>query len=569
MINSSPALVRQVCSSCPVLLLVLSACSSHQDNSQLGAAGAGASGGSDSAAALQAVNYAEAFPQDRVRRMDITISAENWQKMLADMTDMLGAFGSSGHGTATGNQQMGGGGAGPSGTFTPNQATDPMGQAGASSGTPPFGAQSTMLWGQAGSGGPSPWGAAGSAAMTPPQSGGLPIGQAGAGSTAPIGTPGDGATQPGGGQSMGEGSVDMVPRTPIYVECDIASEGATLHHVGIRFKGNSSLATSWQQGIYKLPLRLKFDKFEESYPDTKNQRYYGFADLSLSNGQSDPSLLRDKIGTEVFVRAGLPAPASAFFRVYIDHGDGPTYFGLYTGIELPSEKAFLQRYFANDTGNLYKPDGVGARLQTYDEATLSKESNVEAADYSDVRGLYDALHADRTDAAVWRSGLEARFDAKVFLHWLALNTVVQDWDSYGQMAHNYYLYGDPSEAGRLIWIPWDHSYAFTGEQRTLDLSLSEVTDTWPLIRYLLDDASYAGVYRNYVAQAAAEEYDPTWATERFQSAHDLIAPYVTGDNGEQSGYSFISSKETFDSALVSLKNHVTQRQSDVAAFLAQ
>jgi hypothetical protein len=457
-----------------------------------------------------------------VQRIDITLSAEAWQNMLADMTDMLGAFGAG----AQGQPMLGGGGAGPT-------ASPPMGVAG-SFPMPGLGAQPPRV----------PGGGTSSALL----------------GTMPMPAPAN--------ADLGNGSVDLVPRTPIYVECQITSAGVTLNHVGIRFKGNSSLAMPWQQGLYKLPFRLKFDEFDATYPETEHQRFHGFADLSLSNGQSDPSLLRDKIGTEVFAHAGLPAPASAYYRVYINHGDGPIYFGLYTGIELPKEKAFLKRCFGNTSGDLYKPDGVGARFQVYDEASLAKENNEAAADFSDVKGLFDALHADRSDAAAWRAELESHLDVDGFLHWLALNTVIQDWDSYGQMPHNYYLYADPNAAGRLAWIPWDHSYAFTAE-RSLSLSLAEVTESWPLIRYLLDDTTYAATYRDYLRQASTQEYEPSWAETRFQTAHDLIAPYVTGPDGERSPYSFSASPDSFNMALDTLKSHVQQRQADVAAFLGQ
>lgn len=496
-----------------------------------------------SASVEQSVSYADAFPQDRVRRLEITISKENWSRMLADMTELLGSFGSGMDGTSGMGMPMGGGGA---------AAFEPPGseQAGAGSMRGPFGAIPSP-----------PFGATAGAPGFPPN-GFLPGSSGGA--TAFV--PGSAPASDGMPNDMGQGMTDLIGRTPITVECDITSEDVSLRHVGIRFKGNSSLAMPWQQGNYKLPLRLKFDEFEDTYPETKNQRYFGFKDLSLSNGQSDSSLLRDKIGTELFARAGFAAPATAFYRVYVDHGEGPTYFGLYTGIELPKEDAFLDRFFASHDGNLYKPDGTGARFQTYDAETLGKENNEEEGDYSDVRGLFDALHADRSDAGAWRAGLEARFDVKVFLHWLALNTVAQDWDTYGQMAHNYYLYADPNRDSTLVWIPWDHSYAFSAG-RNLSLNLSEVTDTWPLIRYLLDNAQYAQIYRDFVAQAAAEEYAPAWAEARFRAAHALIKPYVIGESGEQSGYGFVTSEASFDASLDELIQHVTQRGRDVAAFL--
>ena len=71
-----------------------------------------------------------------------------------------------------------------------------------------------------------------------------------------------------------------------------------------------------------------------------------------------------------------------------------------------------------------------------------------------------------SNAEAWRAGLEAVFDVDGFLNWLAVNTVIQNWDTYGLMSHNYYLYNDPI-SGLLTWIPWDNNEAFkTGNMRT-------------------------------------------------------------------------------------------------------
>ena len=378
---------------------------------------------------------------------------------------------------------------------------------------------------------------------------------------------------PGGGGPGGMGGGDIFGDNPIYVECDIATEDRSWHHVGVRFKGNSSLSSAWGQGIWKLPLRLKFDEYEDTYPEIEDQRFYGFKALSLANGWGDQSLLRDKLGTELFATAGIPASATAFYRIFTDHGDGPKYFGLYTGIEFPSDNSFLDTAFGGHKGNLYKPEGTAAQWATWDTGTLGKENNEDKADFSDAKALFDALHADRTDAAAWRAKLEAHLDVSEFLHWLALNTVAQDWDHYGRMSHNYYLYSDPSfKDGRFQWIPWDHSFVFTGAGMgfgsSLSLGMTEVNDQWPLIRYLLDDPQYLATYKGYVAQAAATEYEPVTAEKRFQAAHDLIKPYVVGAEGEVEGYTFLSSDAAFDDALAGLIAHVKKRQQDVATYLA-
>lgn len=466
----------------------------------------------------EAPDYASAFPQDRVPRLDIVIPADNWQAMLDDMTDMLGPFGE------------GGGPGGP--------------------GQPPPVPPDTLFE------------ACVSAAEGDPcsaQLDGMPINgtcdrwQDGRLFCRPAGAP-----PPGGG-----GGGTLVPRTPLWVECQVAYEGRSWQHVGVRFKGNSSLANTWEAGIWKLPLRLRFDKLEDQYPETALQRFHGFQSLSLFNGHHDPSLLRAKVTNDLLAAAGVPAPASAFYRVFIDHGDGPQYFGLYTAVELPEDGAFLETRFGGDDGNLYQPEGAGARWDVYDETALVKESNEEAADWSDARGLYDALHADRADAAAWRAGLEARLDVDGFLRWVAANTVLQNWDAYGVAPHNYFLYADPGAGGRFVWIPWDQSEAL-GANRAPSLALGEIGTQWPLIRFLLDDPTYAARYREHVATALA----PEAAQAQLVAAHELVAPYVVGPEGEVAGYTNLASTAEFEASIDELVTHIDSRGAAVDAFLA-
>lgn len=518
--------------------LMVQGCGATDPSAETGGAGgnggAGGTGGGNGgeSGGKEEPDYAKAFPQDSVPRLDINISPENWQAMLDDMTEMLGEPGSG----------MGGpggmGGAGGGGFEPPPELAEACN--GLMAGDPCEATiMGTMIQGTCGD-------AFGTLLCLP---------------------------EGGPGRPGGEGGVDLVPRTPIYVECDVATEDRSWQHVAIRFKGNSSLGMSWQQGIMKLPLRFNWDKFEDIYPEIKDQRFYGFDSLSFSNSAMDPSLLRDKIGTEVFVNAGIPAPATAFFRVFIDHGEGPTYFGLYTGIEIPEDDAFLETHFGNKKGNLYKPDGTAARWATWHPETLSLENNEDEPDYSDAQGLFDALHADRTDAAAWREKLELRLDVDRFLHWLALNAVIEDWDQYGRMPHNYFLYADPAKNAQFTWIPWDHSFAFPAASgggpggQSISLSMAEITDAWPLIRFLLDDPVYLEKYRGYVALAAEKEYEPVSMEARFNAAHALIKPYVVGPEGEIPGYTFLASPAAFDDGLASVITHVKERKADVDIYL--
>src|SRR5690606_8295580 len=100
----------------------------------------------------------------------------------------------------------------------------------------------------------------------------------------------------------------------------------------MRFKGDSSLIRSRGGGSLKLGFKLNFDKFEDDYPEIENQRFFGFKELSFSNNWSDASFLREKVTADIFREAGVPSAHTAFYAIYVDYGDGPIYFGLYTAV---------------------------------------------------------------------------------------------------------------------------------------------------------------------------------------------------------------------------------------------
>ncbi len=376
-------------------------------------------------------------------------------------------------------------------------------------------------------------------------------------------------------QDGGGAAIDMSGgRNPIWKPCTLKFEDKVWYHAGVRFKGNSSLTSTWQSGIWKLPLRFDFDQFEDDYPEIENQRFFGFKKLSLSSNYRDSSFLREKVAADIFRDAGVPAPRTAFYRVYVNHGNGSEYFGLYTMVEIPADP-MLDVYFGNSDGNLYKPEGTGATFATDDEASFDKENNEDEADWSDVKALFDALHSSRADAAAWRAALEKTLNVDGFLRWLAVNTLIQNWDTYGRMSHNYYLYNN-SENGLLNWIPWDNNEALKGSDiagvggnGAVSLSLDEVTESWPLIRYLADDPTYRTKYVSFVKEAAQGAFEPKKMKAIYKTASELIRPYTVGAEGEKEGYTFLNNAEEFDTAIESLNTHVDSRYNEALQFLSE
>jgi spore coat protein CotH len=414
-----------------------------------------------------------------------------------------------------------------------------------------------------------------------------------------------------GGRGLGGIAPRMTLRDPIFAPVTVNYDGHVWTQVGMRYKGNSSLMAGNMGATGKIPFRLDFNHYQDEYPAIKGQRIYGFEKLTFSSNMSDDSQLREALATELFRDRGVPAARVAFYRVYVDAGSGPEYWGLYSMVEDPTDEAMLDTQFGNHDGNLYKPEGPGADWTFFAKEGFEKKNKQKKADYSDVEGAIAALNAPRDNPAAWRAALEARLDVEQFLKWLAVNTVMENWDTYGAIAHNYYLYGDQKRGGRLVWIPWDHNMSFAagpggggmrlgglrgntgpannlppggfnlpaGARGGLLLGLGGGSDVlhrqagpgWPLIQRLMEDEVYSRRYRELLAHAMGGLFALPAFEKRAKELHALIASSVVGPNGEKPSHTTISSAQAFERSLDGpdgLISRVQRRQETVRAALA-
>ena len=382
-------------------------------------------------------------------------------------------------------------------------------------------------------------------------------------------------------QGPGMGFSDQ---SPMYVPCQVFHKDKQWYDVGIRYKGNSSLNNQNN----KHPFRLEFDHFDNENPMIQDQSFYGFKQLSFGNNFKDLSFLHEKIASDVYREFGIPCARTAFYRIYIDHGDGPIYFGLFTMVEVVFD-TMLEDQFGNNSGNCYKPDGEGARLNNINQvnSTFFVNKTNSSASLDDIEDLVAALTStNRTsNPTQWRADLENIFNVDHFLKWLAANTTMKNWDTYGRMTHNYYLYNDAS-TNLLTWIPWDNNETFSdgpggpggpgggGGPQPLNFDFSNLRNNpmsngivaWPLIRYLYDDPTYKAIYDNYIDLFISTAFEPSKMTAQVTTAHNLISPYVIGSDGEQSGYTFLNSEADFTNSLNELIQFMQDRYNEADAY---
>ena len=371
-----------------------------------------------------------------------------------------------------------------------------------------------------------------------------------------------------GRRAQGSSLIDT-DEDPIFVPAEVYYNGTQWYRVGIRFKGNSTLQGAWQSGVLKLSFKLDFDEYEDAYPQIDNQRFYGFKKFSLKNNYNDSSMLREKVAADVFKDAGVPVSHTAFYTLYVDHGDGPQYFGLYTLVE-EVDGAVIDTQFSSDDGNLYKPEDGSANFVegTFNPDDFEKKTNEDEGDWSDIVSLFTALHDDSrtSDPATWRENLEAVFDVQGFLKYLAVNGIIQNWDTYGRMIHNYYLYNNP-DTGKLTWIPWDNNESLQeGKQGgAMNLDFSNLTDSeWPLIAKIYADAEYKADYDAYLSEVIDGAFDTTAIQAKYETYKALVESDATT---EEAGYSFLNSTNDFYNEVTTLKAHASSRASAVDSYL--
>ncbi len=347
-----------------------------------------------------------------------------------------------------------------------------------------------------------------------------------------------------GGGPPPEGGPEDSAVDPMYVPVTVAFDGQSWPAVGMRYKGNSSLMQAYQQGVTKLPFRLNFDYYDDVYPELDDQRFHGFEELKFSSGFGDDSLVRDKVSADLFREAGVPAARGALVEIHVDVGDGPVYWGAYTMFEDPCGE-LLDSWFDDDDGSCYKADGTGAMLASFDAGSFEDKTNDNAA-APEVEALVDALNDDQLAAADWRAGLEAQLDVEGFLRSMAVSNLIGSWDGYGNMTHNYYLYADPNQGGRLVWVPWDFNLTYDASHigDPLSISMDEVGSDWPLIHLLMDDPVYAEAYDAMVAELLQGPLSVEAQRDRFEAAHALVATSAEAESG-----TFSNITESFEGAL--------------------
>lgn len=367
-----------------------------------------------------------------------------------------------------------------------------------------------------------------------------------------------------------------------YHKANITINGETVGNVAIRTKGNNSLTSVASSDSDRYSFKIDFDYYDD------NGNYYGLKKLCLNNNYSDNSSMREYISYKIMGELGLDVPECAYSHITVNGEE----WGLYLAVE-PVDEVFLAEHFADATGDLYKPEGMGGTgadlVYNGDDISaytgLNLKTNLNSSDGKEILALMQALEDGE--------GLEKVLDVEKALKYIAANVALANFDSYlGMTTHNFYLY---EENGRFTIIPWDMNLAFGGfgggevdiyeptsqsmggfgggdkKNDTQDndavTNATENTEAQadannqpqppdnadmqggsqpsggkqpqgmpsmgsgekPLVTTLLENETYRSMYEGYQKEIAEKYFTQEYMTELVTKIHDLIAPYVQND----------------------------------------
>ncbi|HET8939410.1 MAG TPA: CotH kinase family protein [Polyangiales bacterium] len=315
--------------------------------------------------------------------------------------------------------------------------------------------------------------------------------------------------------------ITAMPSAEQLVPAMLEFEGTTYGPYSVRFKGS--------QGSFVYPCTMdspaspkagkcsmKLD-FNETDPDA---RFFGLKKINFHSMNADESMLRDRLGYQLFREMGIASPRAVHARVLING----QLEGLFIAVEQIDSRFSRAHFGDGGKGNVYKE--VWPMHEDLAPYMNALETNKD--DMPSVAGLLDFKHAIdvSSDAA------QAFYDRNYMLSYLAVDRVIINDDGAlhfwcnektGQGSnpgefgnHNYYWY-EETTAPRYWLIPWDLDHSFDNNPAVhLDVEWSQTA------RCVCKNQSVAGMDRPAACDGLVKEFI-SWLPEYEQKVEAFVA----------------------------------------------
>jgi len=268
--------------------------------------------------------------------------------------------------------------------------------------------------------------------------------------------------------------------------------------VGLRFRGDTIRKKE------KKSFRISFNSIDAGAD------LHGIEKMDLNAEVNDPSLIRSKLGWNLFRYLGVPGSRSNHVLLYINN----IFYGVYLNTEHIDER-FVKSRFDNNDGNLYRnlwpADLVylGASQDVYKyeydgRRAYALRTNEDWDDYEDLAALITIL--DQYSGESLKAAVESLINVQQFLKAMAVDVIAGNWDGYSGDKNNYFLYRD-QVTGRFEYIPYNLENSVGIDFREMDWSTRSIYN-WnlnlrPLYEKILEVEEYREQYTGYIKRLAA------------------------------------------------------------------
>ncbi|KAG0375863.1 hypothetical protein BGX24_008567 [Mortierella sp. AD032] len=259
---------------------------------------------------------------------------------------------------------------------------------------------------------------------------------------------------------LNKGGADFHPN-PIKVKVQYigANENIKISNVTFNLSGASA------REYAKLAYKLKFPK--------KN-RLLDLATLKLRSGETDATMMREKLYIDILNSLGVPTQQSAYVRLFLNNQP----IGLYVAME-EMKKHWIKTVLHPDVkkakaGPLWKMNSCCGHEGNLEWLGPTTKSYVLGDIYKNIlpgKNPKDDLMADlivfmkdlkdydpkkvKDPIAYW----EQRLDLDGFLKSMAMEHLAGAWDAYWKSGSNYQIYKDPL-TNKWTWLPIDFDDTF-------------------------------------------------------------------------------------------------------------
>ena len=304
--------------------------------------------------------------------------------------------------------------------------------------------------------------------------------------------------------------------------------------VGVRFRGDTI------RNKEKKSFRISFNSIDA------NGDLHGIEKMDLNAGVNDPSLVRSKLGWELFRYLGVAGSRSNHVLLYINND----FYGVYLNTEHIDER-FVKSRFDNNDGNLYRNlwpadlTYLGSSQSDYKfeydgRRVYALRTNEDWDDYEDLAALIITL--DQHSGDQLKDELERLINVQQYLKVMAVDVMTGNWDGYAGDRNNYYLYRD-QVTGRFEYIPYNLENSFGIDFREVDWSTRSIY-SWnlnlrPLYEKILGVEEYKAQYTMYIKKLA-EYVASTELNDELARWSQQISDYVALDTyySRDWGFSF-------------------------------